>query len=220
MKKIKLSFLFVLLTSIVLGQSNQGTVNFKTVIIDTIANTITQQDSVYTRYFFKPNKSLFETGFVNRPNFQKTIVKENDIYSIICNYDDKKAYHSEMKGGLNLTTLLNYKDTSIRITKTTITKTIAGRTCKKLYLRFNMVGAPTFVLWYDETINCSSIIPGAGVAGKSVKGLIMEYEIKSPTGKYIITADSISFSTVPNSLFTPNLAGYQITELNDEGDDD
>jgi len=220
MKKIKLSFLFVALTSFLLGQSNQGTVYFKTVMIDTIGNTISQQDSVYTRYFFKPNKSLFETGFVNRPYFQKTIVKEYDYYSIICNYDNKIAYHGEMGGCLNLTSLLNYQDTSLRITKTIITKTIAGRICKKLYLRFNVFGVPTFVLWYDETITCSSIIPGVGVAGESIKGLIMEYEIKSPTGKYIITADSISFATLSDSLFTPNLTGFQVTELNNEWGDD
>lgn len=197
------------------AQLNQGTVNYKIVNIDTINNLIVPQDSMYSKFVFKPNKTKWEMGYFNGTEIIKTIVNDDDYYVIETHLEEKIALHGEMKNGNNINKLLNYVDTALIITKTNITKTIAGRTCKKMYLKFNQ-SLPPMVIWYDEYVNCNSIIPGVGNNGKNIKGLILEYEIQNPTGKSIITANSLNFSNVSNNQFNPNLAGFQITELQRE----
>lgn len=211
MKKIKCIYLLCSLTFVLKGQLNQGVVNYKIVNIDTINNVIIQQDSMYSKFVFKPNKTKWEMGYANSTEITKTIVSDNDYYVIMIHSGEKTALHGEVKNGNPVNKLLNYVDTSLFVTKTNITKIIAGRTCKKMYLRFNQ-SLPPMVLWYDEYINCNSIIPGAGPDGKNIKGLILEYEIQNPIGKSVITASSINFGNVSNSEFNPNLTGFQITE--------
>lgn len=216
MKKIKFLILLLCGSFVAISQPNQGIVNYKTISIDTINNVITVQDSVYTKFVFKPNKIKWETGFVNRPIGLKTILNQQDFYVIIDDNDSKTASHGEMENQNVYDQLLNYKDTSLSIICTNIIKSIAGRNCKKLILKFKISDSPTLVLWYDDTINCESIIPGAGVNGKSIKGLILEYEIPNVIGKIIVTADTVSFGNVSNTLFNPNLSGYTITEIERE----
>jgi hypothetical protein len=217
MRQINLIIILLVFFVTTKAQQNQGTVKYKTVMIDTINNIITPQDSMYMEFAFKPNKTLWETGLVNKPEVSKTILNNEDFYSLEIHQEEKTAYHGTFDNGTSFNDLLNYKDTSLHITKTTTTKVIAGRLCKKMVLKFNVPDAPNMVLWYDDAVNCSSIIPGVGMNGKSVKGLILEYEMPSPFGKNIITASSVTFGNVDNHLFIPNLSGYEITEMNPSG---
>ncbi len=215
MKKIRY-IVFLLSFSILLkAQLNQGVVNYKVINIDTINNLIVPQDSIYSKFVFKPNKTKWEMGYLNSNEITKTIVNNEDYYVIMVHLDEKTALHGETKNGNSINKLLNYVDTSLIVTKTNITKTIAGRTCKKMYLKFHH-SLPPMVIWYDEFINCNSIIPGAGNNGKNIKGLILEYEIQNSIGKSIITAYSVNFGNVSNTNFNPNLSGFQITELERE----
>lgn len=217
MRQINLIIILLVFFVTIKAQQNQGMVKYKTVMIDTINNIIAVQDSMYMQFAFKPNKTLWETGFVGRPDITKTILNNSDFYLIETHQDENTAYHGTLDNSTSFNELLNYKDTSLQITKTTITKTIAGRTCKKMILKLNIPDAPNMVLWYDDNINCNSIVPGVGANGKSIKGLILEYEIPSPFGKNIISANSVTFGNVDNHLFMPNLAGYEITEMNTSG---
>ena len=216
-----------ILPLLVFGQTNRGTVTYKVLLIDTVSNAITQNDSLYFRFIYKPNKSLQEQGFANHQQYIKTIINEKNVYSIVNEHDIKEAYHMLLPNNSGFNKLLNYKDTSLIITNTTLTKTIAGRVCKKMSLKFNNAQTPRVTLWYDASIDCNSLIPGVGVNGKSIKGLVLEYEIQQPKGKCIITANTLSFASVSDALFIPNLTGFVVTELpvinnddeDNEGDD-
>lgn len=213
MRQIRLVILFLTFAVSAKSQQNEGLVNYKTIIIDTINNVITPQDSMYMQFAFKSDKTMWTNGLVDKPESMTTILNGINFYMITVSGEEKSAYHGTFEAGSSFDELLNYKDTSLYILTTSVTKIISGRVCKKMILRFN-IDAPNMVLWYDDTINCKSIIPGVGVNGRSIKGLILEYEMPSPNGKNIITADSISFSSVDDSIFTPNLVGYEITEMN------
>jgi hypothetical protein len=209
-----------LLPLLVIGQTNRGTVTYKVLLIDTVSNTITQNDSLYFRFIYKPNKCLQEQGFANHQQYLKTIINEKNVYSIVNEHDIKEAYHMLLPNNNIFNKLLNYKDTSLAITKTTLTKTIAGRVCKKMSLHFNDPQTPRVTLWYDSSIDCNSLIPGVGVNGKSIKGLVLEYEIQQPKGKCIITANTLSFASVSDALFVPNLTGFVVTEIPVNSNDD
>lgn len=206
------------------GQTNRGTVTYKVLLIDTVSNTITQNDSLYFRFIYKPNKCLQEQGFANHQQYLKTIINEKNVYSIVNEHDIKEAYHLLLPEDDGFNELLRYKDTSLIITNTTLTKTIAGRVCKKMSLQFNNAQTPRVTIWYDATIHCNSLIPGVGVNGKSIKGLVLEYEIQQPKGKCIITANTLSFASVSDALFIPDLTGFVVTELpvinNDDNEED
>ena len=151
-----------LLPLLVFGQTNRGTVTYKVLLIDTVSNTITQNDSLYFRFIYKPNKCLQEQGFANHQQYLKTIINEKNVYSIVNEHDIKEAYHMLLPNNSGFNKLLNYKDTSLIITNTTLTKTIAGRVCKKMSLKFNNAQTPRVTLWYDASIDCNSLIPGVG----------------------------------------------------------
>lgn len=221
----KISHLFItvvcLFSIVIKAQTNRGTLNYKVLNIDTISNTITQNDSMYFRFIFKPKKCLQEQGFTNQKQYLKTIINDKNLYSIVKENNVQEAYHILFPEDNVLDELLNYKDTSLIITKTNITKTIAGRICKKMSLKFSNLQASGLTLWYDASVNCNSLIPGAGVNGRSIKGLVLEYEIQQPRGKCIITANTLSFASVSDALFIPNLTGFVVTEIpvNNNNDD-
>lgn len=215
-KNIYLLLFLLIANKRLFSQNNQGRVNYQMIEVDTINNKINIQDSIYSNFVFKPNKTKWEMGLLNRAIITKTILNQEDFYLIMDEAGNKTATHGEMPNQNSFNQLLNYQDTSLLVTKTPFTKNIAGRLCKKIILKFKLPNSSSIAVWYDETIDCKSIIPGAGLNGKPIKGLILEYEMQSPVGKMIVTATSVNFENITNSQFNPNLNGYQITELNRE----
>ncbi len=206
-------FTFVLiLTSATAQNRSMGVISYKIASIDTVVNKIIIQDSAYSKFSFKPYKTKWETGLVNRKSFTETIQNEKDYYILISEFGSKTAYHGKTPDKESFKELLNYADTSLRVIKTDLKKTIAGRLCKKIILNFGK-DMPPMALWYDDTIKCNSLIPGAGVKGQNIMGLVLEYEVPQKNGKNIITAEKISFENVEDSVFSPQLKGYTVTEL-------
>jgi len=208
---------FILLTSIIgflklSAQETSGIVHYKTVIIDTLQNTIIPQDSIYTQFSFKPNKAKWETGFLNHVMNIKTIQNELDFYSMFNDPNSKKALHGRMPDTNSYDELLNYQDTALLVIKSEATKNVAGYLCKKITLKFSE-DDPGMTLWYDETITCNSLIPNAGINNQHIRGLVLEYEIPNASGKSIITADLVVFEDIPEIEFNPNLEGYEVTEI-------
>lgn len=210
---------FLLIISIVSFQGNaqivSGSVKYQMILIDTIQDDITPQDSFFLNYTFLDNNFKWESGIYNHEKMC-IIMNKTNYYSLNENQFEKQAYLTVKDSLVNLDSLINYVDTSIQVVKTTITKIVAGVDCKKAVLQFkNSSGISSdLIIWYSETVSCNSIIPGIGLLGNNAKGLILEYEIPNETGKIIITAQNVSFDAVSYNVFVPNLEGYTIINSN------
>ena len=208
---------FILLTSVIgylklSAQETSGIVNYKTVIIDTLKDTIISQDSMYTRFSFKPNKTKWEAGFLNHVMEIMTIQNGLDFYSMFSDMNSKKALQSRIPDTNSYDELLKYQDKALIVIKSEATKNVAGYLCKKVTVKFSEED-PGMTLWYDETVPCNSLIPNTGINNQHIRGLVLEYEIPNASGKSIITADRVMFEDVPDIEFNPNLEGYEVTKI-------